>query len=359
MSELESNALPIEEEDSLTADLAAAWDASESEDGTESEGGEVHESYSESSDAQGKGRWGAGNVGGDASAGTQGDVRQDPNNPEGVSQVAEAGQELSLDTPPQGLSPEAREAWKDAPEAIQKAIVQRERDYEAGIVKYSQNAKRAEAMDRSLQPYAQLFAMNGGASQTLPGLLTTASQLQMGSAPQKAEAVANIIKQFGVDIRTLDNLLVGKGAPPEVQQQSEVQQAVQQAVAPYQQQMQRIQQQQQYEQQQAQQQVSGELQDFAQNSEFYNDVRMEMADLMDMAANRGRRMSLEEAYQTACMSHPQIAKVMQGRQSQQSVAQKRQAASSIHGSPGGAMSGNAPNSVAQALNDAWDSAGRM
>jgi hypothetical protein len=359
MSELESNALPIEEEDSLTADLAAAWDASESEDGTESEGGEVHESYSESSDAQGKGRWGAGNVGGDASSGTQGDVRQDPNNPEGLSQVAEAGQELPLDSAPQGLSPESREAWNDVPDAVKADIVKRENDYARGIEKHRANTQRVQAMDRSLQPYSQLFAMNGGPGNTLPGLLQTASQLQMGSGPQKAQAVANIIKQFGVDIKTLDNMLVGESPPPEVQQQSAVQQQIQQAVAPYQQHMAQMQQHQQRQQQHAQQAVASEVNSFGSQHEFYNDVRSDMADLLDMAANRGRQMSMEEAYNTACAAHPSISKIMHSRQSQQSVQNKRQAASSIHGTSGGTMSGSAPDSVAAALNEAWDNAGRM
>ena len=59
-------------------------------------------------------------------------------------------------------------------------------------------------------------------------------------------------------------------------------------------------------------------------NEFYNDVRSDMADLLDMAANRGRQMSMQDAYNTACAAHPQISKVMAGRQAQQSVQQKKQ-----------------------------------
>ncbi len=45
------------QEDTLTADLAAAWDASESDDGDQSEGSEVSQSYSEPSNTQGGGDW--------------------------------------------------------------------------------------------------------------------------------------------------------------------------------------------------------------------------------------------------------------------------------------------------------------
>ncbi len=347
------------QEDTLTADLAAAWDASESDDGDQSEGSEVSQSYSEPSNTQGGGDWDGDNEAEGGNPGAEGDVRLSENQTGGINQLAEEGTQPAIDAAPQGLSLEAREAWSDVPDSVKADIVKRENDYARGIEKHRANTQRVQAMDKSLQPYSQLFAMNGGAGNTLPGLLQTASQLQMGSAPQKAAAVANIIKQFGVDIKTLDNMLVGEAPSQEVQQQSAVQEQIQQAIAPYQQHMAQIQQQQQAQAQQAQQVVASEVSNFGSQHEFYNDVRMEMADLMDMAANRGRQMTMEEAYNTACQSHPQIANIMKNRVSQQSVQQKRQAATSIHGTSGGSMSADAPNSVAAALNDAWDSAGRM
>jgi hypothetical protein len=130
-------------------------------------------------------------------------------------------------------------------------------------------------------------------------------------------------------------------------------------LGPMQQQLQGYQQREQYQAQQAQGQVAQEVTQFGSSNEFYNDVRGDMADLLDMAANRGREMSMEEAYNLACNNHPQISKIMSGRTSQQTVDTKRRAASSIQGSPGGAMSKGAPNSTMAALNDAWDGAGRM
>jgi hypothetical protein len=354
----ETNAIPIEE-DTLTADLAAAWDAAEDDNGSQLESDSVHESYSESSSAQGQGfdSDSAAADGTDPSA--EDNLRPDENLSGGVNQVAEENAQHSLETPPQGLSVEAREAWAEVPDVVKADIAKREADYAKGIEKHRANTQRVQAMDRSLAPFSQLFAMNGGPQETLPGLLQTASVLQMGSAPQKAQMVAQIIQQFGVDIKTLDSMLVGEAPPPEVQQQTAVQQAVQQAVAPYQQTLQQIQQREQYAAQQAQGQVAQEVNSFGAQHEFYNDVRSDMADLLDMAANRGRQMSMEEAYNTACAAHPQISKVMQQRQASQSVQQKRNAASSIHGTSGGSMSGSAPNSIAAALNEAWDSAGQM
>jgi hypothetical protein len=149
-------------------------------------------------------------------------------------------------------------------------------------------------------------------------------------------------------------------APPQAQQaQNQVQQMIDQRLGPMQKQLQGYQQREQYQQQQVQGQVAQEVNNFGTQNEFYNDVRGDMADLLDMAANRGREMSMDEAYNLACSNHPQISKIMSGRTSQASVDGKRRAASSISGSPGGGMSKGAPNSTMAALNDAWDSAGRM
>jgi len=314
-----------EPSDNINAELAAAWDSVESE--------EVEE------------------VSFEAPQEVETEAQPESENLEPIVN--------ELDQSPVGLSPEAREEWANTPTAVKEHIARNEQRMEGLAQKFGDSYKRAEAMDKSLAPYAQLFAMNGGAGNTLPGLLQTASQLQMGSGPQKAQAVAQIIKQFGVDIRTLDSMLVGEAPSQESQQQSQVQQAVQQAVAPYQQQMQQFQQQQQFQAQQSQNEIAGEVNNFGAQNEFYNDVRSEMADLLDMSANRGRSMSMQEAYQTACLAHPQIAKIMASRNSQASVKKKQKASSSIYGTSGGSMSGSAPNSVEEALKAAWDNAGRM
>jgi len=338
----------------MMSDLAAAWDAAEETTDEGQEQDQVHEPEREPASAEGSDTRNGGDPDGNDGTNAEDGLRQDQEQAGTVDQVAEEGK------PPVSLSAAAREEWANTPEPVRKEIAKRERDYAQGIQKYAESAKRAEAMDRTLAPYQQLFAMNGGASNFMPGLMQTASVLQMGAPAQKAEMVANLIKQFGVDIRTLDNMLVGEAPPPEVQQQSAVQQAVQQAVAPYQQHMQQIEQQRQYQAQAAQQEVANEVQHFAQTpeNEFYHDVKMEMADILDLAANRGREMSMQEAYEQACQLNPQIRQIVQGRQSQQSVQNKRRAGSSIHGTLGGDGSSSAPDSTRAAIEMAWEQAGR-
>ena len=66
-------------------------------------------------------------------------------------------------------------------------------------------------MDQALAPFQQYLAVTGEPpAKTIQGLLQTASILQMGSPVQRANTVASLIKQFGVDIRTLDDVLAGQ-----------------------------------------------------------------------------------------------------------------------------------------------------
>ena len=260
---------------------------------------------------------------------------------------------------PVGLSLEAKQQWDKTPKDMQKHVMQFEKRMENVSQKYGKQAQRAEAMDRSLAPFSQLMAMNGGAGNVLPGLLQTASQLQMGSSQQKAFAVASIIKQYGIDIRALDSMLVGE-APSQADQQKElINQQIQQQMAPMQQHYQQQQQQQQYVAQQEQQRIGGEVSNFGQSNEFYEHVALDMADKLDQAASQNIQMSMAQAYDSACWGNEKIRKILQDRQSTQKVSSRKKANSSIQGTSGGTMSNSAPNSVESALNDAWDNAGRM
>jgi hypothetical protein len=350
----EHDEAPLEvEEDTLSLALADAWDASESTDATEQQGGEVHQPDSESTTST-TSEFGSGNAGADKQ-GTDGTKVPQEEGAAGTitAENSESGK------PPVGLSLEAREAWNDVPDAVKADIVKRENDYAAGIEKHRQNSSRAEGMDRALAPFSQYLQMNGGPGQALKGLLETGSHLQMGSPQQKAQVVAQLINQFGVDVKTLDSMLVGEAPSQESQQQNQFQQMINQQMAPVQQQLQGYQQREQQQHQQQQQHINQEINSFGATHEFYHDVRGQMADLMDMAANANREMNMEEAYNLACSATPQIAGIMSGRANQQTVAGKRQAASSIQGSPGGAGATAAPNSTMAALNAAWDNAGQM
>jgi len=327
------NEIENEEEfavDSLTADLAAAWEDSEPEGEASSneESGQYTQEYAAAAGGEELG-------GGDTGTGSE-------------------------DFAPQSLSATAREAWRDTPAAMKAEITKRERDFQQGIQKYAEGTKRSQSMDRALQPYQQYMQMNGGAAESLQTLLQTGSALQMGTPVQKAGIVANLINQFGIDVQTLDGMLSGQGVPQEAQQQSQLEQMFNQRLGPMQQQLNQYQQRDQYQAQQAAGAINNELTQFSQapEHEFYADVRMQMADIMDMAANRGQHMDLQEAYSTACQLNPEIKKIVDGRALAASSQSRRRAGSSIHGTPGGPGGSAGSNQMRDAIEDAWDAAGR-
>ena len=332
------------EDNSLGAALGAAWDKSVAE---EEDNGESIESAAPAEEA---------------TAITDDDYVDSAPAPGAVEENTQsAAAVIEGDQPPVGLPPEAREVWKDTPPAMQAAITKREGEFAAGIQKYAENAQRAQQMDQAFAPYQQLFAMNGGAPKMMPGLLQVASALQMGSPQQKAQTVANIIKQFGVDVRQLDGAIVGDAPTPEMQQENQFGQLLDQKLAPIQNFMGQFQQSQQQQATQAQEEIATEVETFSRDpkNEFYSDVKLDMADLMDMANNRGQNMSLAEAYEKACKMHPQISQIMETRANQQLVNEKRTAASSIGGAPGGGGPTGEPSSVRAAIEEAWDNVGRV
>ena len=252
---------------------------------------------------------------------------------------------------PASLSPAAREKWKDTPIEVREAIAKRDADYTKGIEKHSYDAHRARDMDATLQPFQQYLAMTGQPpSQTVGTLLQTASMLQMGTQLQKAQTITQLINQFGVDISTLDRVLVGE--QPENSPDAYVQQAVQQAIEPYQQMMTRFEQQQRELEQHSTKQVMSEIEQFATKNEFYVDVREDMADILDMAARRNLNMTLDEAYRRACMMNTEVSQILDTRGRKPTESQKRAASSLRGGSPGGVEvsddSGNLRDSIAKA-----------
>jgi hypothetical protein len=178
---------------------------------------------------------------------------------------------------------------------------------------------------------------------------------------QKAQIIADMITDFGVDINTLDSAIVGAAPSQEMQQSNQFEQMLNARMQPFEQLMG---QQNAYQEQQATQRTesaNAEVAAFSQKAEFLGDVRNDMADLIEMASKRGQSMSMEEAYGKACALNPQILKVMQERQTHanlvgnnNNMAGKRLAASSVNGRQIGGGGGGGNLSMHDTIAAAWD-----
>lgn len=250
---------------------------------------------------------------------------------------------------PASWTPEARETWAQMRPEHQQEVMRREREITTTLQQTADVRRFAGEFERVIQPFMGFIAAeNSTPLQAVHNMMQTAAVYRIGTAQQKAEMTASLIKNFGVDIEMLDSLLAGQQAPQRSAPQHDVQQAVQQALAPF---MQQIQSQRQQQEQLVTREANTELETFASNpdNEFFNDVRHDMADLMQLAAQRGQVLSLSDAYRRATLAHPQIAKVLEGRQRNAAAAQQTAAAQRARNA-----AASIPNSGAPSRNDEQD-----
>jgi len=277
-----------------------------------------------------------------------------------------SGPKQQQDRAPASWRPEVREHWGKLPPDVRAEVARREQEVQRTLQETSEARKVAEAYSRAFAPYeAYIRAENATPIQAIDNLMATAVKLRTGTGPELAQLVAGMVKQFGVGrfgqsfIEQLDAALAGQ-VPQVDQQQMQLQQAVQQQLAPVQQFMSQFQQAQAMQQQQLASQASTQVESFLERAEFGQDVREEMADLMEVAQRRGRELSLQDAYRQACLANPRVRSVLQQRakanQAQQgnSAAQRaRAAAVSVSGAPAlAAPAGGQPDSVRSAIEQA-------
>jgi len=247
---------------------------------------------------------------------------------------------------PASWHPETREHWAALPESVRTEVARREREVQTTLKETAEARKYAEQIERTIAPY-QMFikAENSNPLQAIDNLMSTAARLRTGSSQDIAQLVSGLVKQFGVGrfgqsfIEQLDSALVGEIPRVDAQQQ-QLQMAMQQQLAPIQQFMSQHQNAQAQAQQNITRQAEGEVLDFMEKAEFAEDVREDMADLMEMAQRRGRDLSLNDAYRQACAGNEHVRSVLGSRQKAQGAqkltgaAQKaRSAAVSVSGAP--------------------------
>jgi hypothetical protein len=183
------------------------------------------------------------------------------------------------------------------------------------------------------QPYMHFIqAENSTPMQAFSNMMQTAATLRVGSAQQKADLVTAIVMQHGVDLEMLDaalsNRMGQQGQQGQRAPQNDVMQMVDQRLAPMMQYFNGIQQQQARAEQQTNAALQTEVEQFMSNpaNEFAADVHADMADILDLAANRGHKITLQEAYNRATMLHPTISGIVQRRQQGGAVASTNEAA---------------------------------
>lgn len=251
---------------------------------------------------------------------------------EGVQPGPKAGPRQPGEKPPASWRPDIREHWGSLPEPVRAEIQRRETEVARTLQETADARKTAEAVMKTIEPYqAFIRAENSNPLQAIDNLMSTAARLRTGTAPELAQMVAGIVNQFGIGrfgngfIDMLDGALAGQ-TPQQDPQQLAIQQVLDQRLAPMQNMLTQFQQAQQLQQQQAAQAAQSEVAAFLERAEFGNDVRDDMADLIEAAQRRGQTLSLPEAYKKACLMNDTVRSVISQRIKSQGAQQTTQAA---------------------------------
>jgi hypothetical protein len=240
---------------------------------------------------------------------------------------------------PANWKPAAREKWAQLPPEVQAEAVRVHHEVQKTLQETTQARRTAEALDATVRPYLPLIQAEGGdVMRAVGSLLQTAAALRTAPPAHKAQLVAQLIKTYGVPVDALDAALVGETsqanhAPPEyrdprVDQMLSALQAQKAAQAKAE-----------------QDRAAAEVESFKAEAEFLDDVREDMADLIEVARRRGVALSLKDAYSRAVAMNPDVAEALRQREAAKAAqtanaatAKARAASSSVRSSPAAAPS---------------------
>lgn len=238
---------------------------------------------------------------------------------------------------PQSWKPGAREAWGALPSQVREEIHRRERDT-ARLAQESATHKDVFGAIQRLQTQFSpaLQAEGVDALTASANLMQLASRLRFGTPVEKAQLAAQIIQNYGVDVTALAAALDGARMPANLQSPMMADPRVDKLLA-------EIESAKRERAASIEQRALSDVSAFGENKEFFEDVREDMADLLELSARRGVDLSLDQAYQRACAMSPDIAKVLAAREAaasagnaSTSIQRSKSAASSVRGTPASA-----------------------
>jgi hypothetical protein len=208
---------------------------------------------------------------------------------------------------PRSLAAPLREAWKKLDPSERAYLLKREGEVTRIMSETASARDLQQKFKEVISPYEPMIRAEGVEPiQAVNNLLRTTAALATGPAQTKAQIVAGIIRTYGVDIPTLDALLAGQAAPVAPQQQAYQPPQPQQFRDPRLDAL----------LEQAQTQLGARAEEQigeVQGEEFFEDVRDEMADILDLAAKRGVAMTARDAYNRAVAFDPGISRILEQR----------------------------------------------
>lgn len=289
--------------------------------------------------------------------------------PEVPAEEPKPEKSYSVEKAPQSWRPAQKAKWDKLDPEVRQEVIRRERETEQALSSSAQARKVASEFQQAVQPYmARVEAMGTNPIAAAQQLFRADHILTTAPKAQRAAFMARLIKDYDVDVIELDREL--SGAAPADPVQSTVDKLLQERLAPFMSIVERQRQAELQQTQQAAQTMETQIAAMEDNPKFpdFDEVRADMADIIEIQSKRGVYLSLEQAYTRAVAMNPDVsARVTQRQQaaSSQAAAQEAnsraqralKASSSVSGSPGGTPAGGiSANDRRATIAAAFDSA---
>lgn len=277
----------------------------------------------------------------------------------------------NLDKAPMGWGLNRDALWAKVPADARAAINKRESEIQRGMSDAGRVKAIANEYADVIKPFHQVFNQMGtNPREAITSVMKTATMLINGDQQTKANILTEFVMRYGVDLGTFDKSLSaalqahkeGKPMPWLTPQQQQRQQP-----APLDPRVVKLLERFEAAEQGQDERLRTEAATAIASIEgqpHFEDVRQEMADIMEIAAKRGVVLTVQQAYQKAVQLNPEVSKLV-GQKSvagdvskaASTLARARRASSSVTGAPGGAAMSGKANTRRDALEAAWDSAG--
>lgn len=255
--------------------------------------------------------------------------------------------------PPRSWSAEAKAEFGKLPVTVQQEVLRREKEISQGLERVAPARQFYEKFSEVTKPFEPLLkAYNVDPVDAVQTLFATRAALEIGNPEQKAQIVANIIHDFGIDVQTLDNLLVQRGPvqpfraappPPPPQRDPEIQALLDTIKA-------------------AQVKKAQAAIDEASSLPHFEELREDIADIVEAFHKAGKTISLEAAHKRALAMNPDLEPVPAAppqisKSQAAAILASRNAASSVSGAPRPSTVPEAQDRRSQ-IAAAWDQARR-
>lgn len=223
--------------------------------------------------------------------------------------------------PPQSFRGPAKEDWAKVPDSVRVEVLRREKEFATTLQSVGEERKFAQTMKQAFAPFeTQIRAEGSTPEKAIGNLMNTAMLLRTGPPHLKAQALAEIITDFGVPLDGLVAALQGR-PQQQSQQQHQPQQVDPASIAKQveQQLMERLtSQRDSHLVAKSQAETDGFLDGKAMHgldgADYGDQIREDMADIIERATKRGSTITLEQAYNRAAREHPEVSKVLEQKE---------------------------------------------